>query len=50
MGKFYCKECGYRFKTKHNYEPKRCPYCGKEKIEAEKDAEKLVKEVEEILK
>jgi predicted Zn-ribbon and HTH transcriptional regulator len=50
MGKFYCKECRYIFETKHGYHPKRCPYCGKDKIEEEKDAETLIKEVEEILK
>ncbi len=49
MGKFVCKECGYRTSTKMNYHPKRCPYCSKGSLEEEQDAEKLIKEVEEIL-
>ena len=49
MGKFLCKDCGYRFDAKLGYPPKRCPYCGKGNIEEEGDAEVILKEVEGLL-
>lgn len=50
MAKFVCKACGYRIESKKDSYPKKCPYCSKETIEEEENAEELVKEVEEILK
>ena len=49
MAIFLCRECGYRFEGKFGYKPKRCPYCSKEGVEEEGNAEDIVKEVEEIL-
>lgn len=46
---FLCRECGYRFEGKLGYRPRRCPYCSKEKIEEESDAENILKEVEDLL-
>ena len=48
MGKFICKQCGY--KTENPEGKKRCPYCDKVGLEEEQDAEEILKEIEEILK
>lgn len=47
MGKFVCKECGYKIEKTEKLRV--CPYCNKESLEEEQDAEKLVEEIEEIL-
>ncbi len=50
MANMICKSCGYRFDDKTNYRVKICPYCSKKTVEEEKDAEELIKEVENILR
>ncbi len=47
MTKFVCKECGYKIETESR--PRKCPYCSKESIEEEKNAEELIEEVKKIL-
>ena len=47
MGKFICKECGYKTDSASL---EICPYCNKKSIEKEQDAEELIKEVEKILR
>ena len=41
MTKFVCKDCDYRFESLNI---KKCPYCGKERVVKELDAEDLSKE------
>lgn len=50
MAMFLCKACGYKFEGKLGYRPRRCPYCSKEGVEEEGDAENILKEVEDLLK
>lgn len=45
MAKFVCKECGFKFQGVK----KRCPYCSKDAVIEEQDAEQLIKEVGDIL-
>ena len=45
--KYVCKDCSYRFNA--NVLPKTCPYCNKEQIEEEKNAEELVEEVQDLI-
>jgi DNA-directed RNA polymerase subunit RPC12/RpoP len=42
MTNFVCKNCGYQFEAE---EGKKCPYCGKKRIEKEKSAKDLVKDI-----
>ncbi len=42
MGKLVCKECGYKFKSKLGYQPRKCPYCSKESIAEDCEREKPV--------
>ncbi|MBR9706708.1 hypothetical protein GOV14_06755 [Candidatus Pacearchaeota archaeon] len=46
MIKYICTNCNYRFNAQEAID---CPYCGKEKIEKEKNATELLEEVEQIL-
>ncbi len=48
MTKLICKGCGYRIDG--NKANKKCPYCSKESLEEEKDAEELLEEVNKIIK
>ena len=50
MTKFICKNCNYRFETKLEYKPKRCPYCNKDSVDEDQTAEKLLEEINDILK
>ncbi len=42
MANFRCMTCGYQFKSA---EKKKCPYCGKEDVEKEKNADELIDNV-----
>ncbi len=42
MPNFICKDCGYQFEAENK---KECPYCGKNRIEEEKSAKDLVKDI-----
>jgi len=46
MVKWVCNGCNFRFDSEN---PKDCPYCGRDELEKEPDAEDLLNEVEEIL-
>jgi len=45
MKTFACMNCGYTFDKKDKKVRQYCPYCGKENIEEEKDAEEIVEKV-----
>jgi len=45
MTRFICKDCGYKFESAE----KKCPYCSKDNVEEEKNAEELIKDIEKIL-
>ena len=47
MGRYFCKECRYRFESDTKKE--RCPYCGKNSLSEEQTAEEIVGEVEKLL-
>ena len=42
MIKFVCKECNFRLESEN--EKRKCPYCGKETLMREPDANELLKE------
>jgi len=44
--KFICKDCNYRFESEFDKTKAPCPYCGKEKIEKQKSADELLKDIE----
>ena len=41
--KFNCKNCGYSFEK--NFKPKKCPFCGEEKLERQKTAEEILEDI-----
>ena len=47
MAKWACLSCNYRFDSEKV--PKDCPYCGRDKIEKEKNAEELLGEIQDLL-
>lgn len=49
MVKFFCKNCGYRFETKLRYKPRRCPYCAKEAVEEEQNAQEILNDIGDLL-
>ncbi|MGD9276231.1 MAG: rubredoxin [Candidatus Pacearchaeota archaeon] len=42
MVKFVCEECHYKFEGKIENVPRKCPYCGKEGIVKEPNAQDLI--------
>ena len=44
MTSFICLECNYRFESKSFQAGKKCPYCGKERVIREPDADELLEE------
>jgi len=46
MGRYICTNCNYRFESSKISD---CPYCGLKKVEKEKNAEELLKEIENML-
>ena len=40
--KLICEKCNYQFESK--ILPERCPYCGREGVEEEPDAQELINE------
>jgi len=47
MVKFICSHCGYKKESEINI--KKCPYCNKDSLERERNAEELVNEIDELL-
>ena len=41
MVKLFCEKCGYRFESRY-LDAERCPYCGKDGVEVEPNAEELI--------
>ena len=41
--KFICNKCNYRFESKENRAGKQCPYCGKNEVIREPNAQELIK-------
>ena len=46
MVKWVCSGCNFRFESES---PNECPYCGRDTLEKEPDAEELLDEVERLL-
>ena len=42
MVKFVCKECNYRFEKETEQLLRKCPYCGKNGIVKQPDAQDLI--------
>jgi len=43
MTRYRCKNCNYFFGSERT--PEKCPYCGKDKVSKELDAEGILKEI-----
>lgn len=46
MKNWICKHCKFRF---HSEKPRDCPYCGRDNLEMEKDADELLDEIGRII-
>jgi DNA-directed RNA polymerase subunit RPC12/RpoP len=44
MTNFICADCNYRFESKFVQPGKKCPYCGKDRVIKEPNAEELLDE------
>ncbi len=47
MTKLVCKGCGYHIDSQKP--TKTCPYCGKDRLEKEKNAGEILEEINDIL-
>ena len=46
MVRYICTHCGFRCNLQ---KPTDCPYCGKDKLEAEKSASELLGDIDKVL-